>query len=81
MDEELSKHIEQAWRDYHGPIRDEDGSEYLPMMPPAFRKGFLLGFEFAKQAAKPKSSCLVSYSEKGLVKNTIRFPKLSKKVE
>jgi hypothetical protein len=41
--------IEKAWREYHGPVDDGDGEPYVPTMPPAFRRGFVDGFEYAER--------------------------------
>lgn len=41
--------IQKAWEDYHGPIIDEGGEEYIPAMPPAFMRGFVDGFQHARR--------------------------------
>ena len=48
---EMSEHdaIEQAWRDYHGPIKAEGEEDYFPALPPLFKRGFLYGVEYAKR--------------------------------
>ena len=43
--------IQKAWEDYHGPIDFEDGEDYIPMMPPAFRRGYVDGYEQGKKDA------------------------------
>ena len=47
---EMSEHdaIEQAWRDYHGPIKAEGEEDYFPALPPLFKRGFLYGEAFAR---------------------------------
>jgi hypothetical protein len=41
--------IRAAWEQYHGPIIDEGGEEYIPAMPPAFMRGFVDGYEEGKK--------------------------------
>jgi len=43
--------IQKAWEDYHGPINPEDGEDYIPMMPPAFMRGYVDGYEQGKKDA------------------------------
>ena len=49
--------IQKAWEEYHGPIECDgsielDGTEgYIPMMPPAFRRGYVDGYEQGKKDA------------------------------
>lgn len=45
--------IEAAWEEYHGPIDDGGGETYIPTMPPAFRRGFVDGYEHALTKLKP----------------------------
>jgi hypothetical protein len=42
--------IRAAWEEYHGPIIDEGGEEYIPAMPPAFLRGFVDGYEQGKKS-------------------------------
>ena len=41
--------VQEAWEQYHGPIIDECGEEYIPAMPPAFMRGFVDGYEQGKK--------------------------------
>jgi len=53
--------IQKAWEEYHGPIEcdgsiDFDGTDdhiegYIPMMPPAFMRGYVDGYEQGKKDA------------------------------
>lgn len=42
--------VQEAWEQYHGPIIDEVGEEYIPAMPPAFMRGFVDGYEQGKKS-------------------------------
>ena len=53
--------IQKAWEEYHGPIGYDgsiefDGTDdciegYIPIMPPAFRRGYVDGYEQGKKDA------------------------------
>lgn len=45
----LADLIQAAWEQYHGPIIDEGGEEYIPAVPPAFMRGFVDGYEQGKK--------------------------------
>jgi hypothetical protein len=47
----MSEHdaIEQAWHEYHGPIKAEGEEDYFPALPPLFKRGFLDGVKHAKR--------------------------------
>jgi hypothetical protein len=47
----MSEHdaIEQAWHEYHGPIKAEGEEDYFPALPPLFKRGFLDGVKRAKR--------------------------------
>ena len=46
----MKDHIQAAWEAYHGPVNNEwDGEEYIPAMPPAFRRGFADGIAHASR--------------------------------
>jgi hypothetical protein len=36
--------IQAAWEAYHGPVKDDGEEDYIPQMPPCFRRGFVDGF-------------------------------------
>ena len=47
----MKDHIQAAWEAYHGPITNEwdDEGNYIPEMPPAFRRGFVDGVAHASR--------------------------------
>lgn len=45
---ELLDKIQQAWENYHGPINLGDDEPYIPQMPPAFKRGYLDGYQEAQ---------------------------------
>ena len=40
--------IEKAWEIYHGPMEVEGEEDYIPAVPPVFMRGFVDGYEHAK---------------------------------
>jgi hypothetical protein len=48
--------IQKAWEDYHGPIDFDGTDEYMPAMPPAFRRGYVDGYEQGKKDALNESA-------------------------
>jgi hypothetical protein len=62
--------IRKAWKEYHGPIVEEDGERYIPTLPPIYRRGYLDGYAAAQvenAAGRKKSSVeRCEYSDKRL---------------
>ena len=44
--EEVSA-MEKAWETYHGPVRMDEGDDYMPAAPPAYMRGFADGIEYS----------------------------------
>ena len=45
--------VERAWNTYHGPMQIDGEDDYIPAVPPVFMRGFVDGYEHAKN--KPVS--------------------------
>ena len=40
--------VEDAWNTYHGPMQIDGEDDYIPAVPPVFMRGFVDGYEHAK---------------------------------
>ena len=51
----MKETIENKWKAYHGPIKDElNGDEYIPDAPPMFIRGFQEGYDHALDITNQK---------------------------